>query len=461
MPRSRRALLRTSGTALAALAVAGCLGGDAPATDAPESTPTDTPTDSPTATATPTSTATDTATSTETVTESPTDTPTDTPAGTPPGAPTDYPDWLPAPSAVGRDHYAITSLAVRSLHDLQDEFADGAGEQFTGEFPIPGVDTWGSVLTLHQVARGATVTRTDLSRETVESGISDADVAFTEAGTYRGFTTFDADGQAYAAVGDALGGTAVVMSGVFGSPANPQRFVEATVGAHEGVTEHYTAASADFDRLVRAVGPAHLFRARTHEPGEGLDGSVAAAFAYYLDSEESEVRTPVVFPGGSVDESVVAEWAADADIFRDQSPATSVDGRVVTAEATLATGDIARFTGSFPGEGIDQTAPTAAFSFEYEETGDAEGTLSITHDGGDSIPVAELYVRGSGFAAVDGVDQTKPGQWRGTASGDENAVVAGDAVEVGVTSDYEISVVWESADEQAAATLASGQGPDA
>jgi hypothetical protein len=59
---------------------------------------------------------------------------------------------------------------------------------------------------------------------------------------------------------------------------------------------------------------------------------------------------------------------------------------------------------------------------------------------------------------------TGPGQWRGSASGEvdgESAVVAGDRVEVGVRSSYELYVVWESEDGDQSATLAADEGPDA
>ena len=57
--------------------------------------------------------------------------------------------------------------------------------------------------------------------------------------------------------------------------------------------------------------------------------------------------------------------------------------------------------------------------------------------------------------------QTGPGQWQRSANGDEDGVVAGDAVTVGVTSDYEIEVVRESSDGDSSETLAVDDGPDA
>ena len=61
----------------------------------------------------------------------------------------------------------------------------------------------------------------------------------------------------------------------------------------------------------------------------------------------------------------------------------------------------------------------------------------------------------------NGFIQTGAGQWQGSADGDEDGVVAGDAVTVGVASDYETSAVWVSSDGDSSATLAEHRGPDA
>src|SRR6056297_2068760 len=53
-----------------------------------------------------------------------------------------------------------------------------------------------------------------------------------------------------------------------------------------------------------------------------------------------------------------------------------------------------------------QSAPTTRIGMDYEQVdtgcGDVNyGLLKICHDGGDSIPYQELYVRGSGFNDSD------------------------------------------------------------
>ncbi|QLH84342.1 type IV pilin [Halosimplex pelagicum] len=138
------------------------------------------------------------------------------------------------------------------------------------------------------------------------------------------------------------------------------------------------------------------------------------------------------------------------------------------------------------GNQAQQGAPTATIGFDYEQIDENSGTnygaLAISHDGGDSVSNEELYVRGSGFngtdihgSSVGGTDletyvrnnggpqihHTSAGTWNGTASGDDSAVVSGDRANVYVSSDYEISVVYQSQEGDTSSTLNEQEGPDA
>jgi flagellin-like protein len=136
------------------------------------------------------------------------------------------------------------------------------------------------------------------------------------------------------------------------------------------------------------------------------------------------------------------------------------------------------------GNNATNTNPQASFSFEYEEVDPGPnnnwGVTRISHDGGDTINDAELYVRGSGFneTAITGtnlpkvsqdlqtytdatVHQTSAGLWKGTKSGDDSAVVSGDFNNVYVSSDYELDVVYQSQEGQSSSTLQEDSGPDA
>ncbi|WP_302082184.1 ABC transporter substrate-binding protein [Salinibaculum rarum] len=92
-------------------------------------------------------------------------------------------------------------------------------------------------------------------------------------------------------------------------------------------------------------------------------------------------------------------------------------------------------------------------SFEITHNSD-DGTLTITHEAGDTVVASNLFVYGDGLA--------RTGSWEelgGSASGQsggEPAVTAGDRVTVGAASEYSVQVLWESG--QDSATLASESG---
>jgi hypothetical protein len=448
MTSPRRSFLRRSAAALLAGATAGCLSDGTTTTDGPggAGTDTDATTDATaTATGTPRPTATDTATATDTPTATPTE------LGN-----ADYVEWLPAPAAFDLDGYEFTSVAPRDILARESDLGDGATESLRGDPGVPAVDSYADTAAFHQLQLGVLVFEADLDRETAAGDLRG--VGLSEAGTRHGFAVFTGDRGA-AALADA----AVVLSLGANDPDAARSVVEAVVDAKAGGGPQYVDESDDCERLTAAIGTAHLLGGRTHSAEEGLDGAVGAGLGIEVGASETRVRTPAVFPEGEADEAALAEWAADADVFYGQSAETAVDGRVATATAAVPTADVESFgSGSLPGsERTAPRTPQAILEFEYEATADGVGTLEITHAGGDSIPRSELYVRGSGFAAVDGVDQTAAGQWRGTAGGDDEAVVAGDHVTVGAASDYEVSVVWVSTDGDASATLDEGTGPDA
>ncbi|ELZ23481.1 hypothetical protein C475_14448 [Halosimplex carlsbadense 2-9-1] len=147
------------------------------------------------------------------------------------------------------------------------------------------------------------------------------------------------------------------------------------------------------------------------------------------------------------------------------------------------------------GNQAQQGAPTATIGFDYTQVDNnddlSHGVLEISHDGGDSVNYEELYVRGSGFndsdaltgdsgsnigtggtysdlggyiSSEDGstVHVLEAGQWPGTqASGDDSKVVSGDRANAYVSSDYDISLVWQAQEGDSSSTLNEQEGPDA
>lgn len=118
------------------------------------------------------------------------------------------------------------------------------------------------------------------------------------------------------------------------------------------------------------------------------------------------------------------------------------------------------------GDTASQSNPQASFSWDYESNStlagatDMDGNLTVTHDGGDSIEAQELYLRGD----WDSSDSDGNGNWSampGASASPSSEVTAGQSVDPGVGSGYDLSVVYETVEGDTSATLASDTGPDA
>jgi len=119
------------------------------------------------------------------------------------------------------------------------------------------------------------------------------------------------------------------------------------------------------------------------------------------------------------------------------------------------------------GDQAQQATPQASFSWDYDTSGSDE-TVSITHDGGDSIQSNELYVRGP---VTSGGSANLDATWANINSGIGSEVTAGNRVQVtGSNSDgggsdldgeYDLRVVYETQEGDTSATLAQDTGPEA
>ncbi|MFY4811710.1 type IV pilin [Haloarcula sp. AONF1] len=105
------------------------------------------------------------------------------------------------------------------------------------------------------------------------------------------------------------------------------------------------------------------------------------------------------------------------------------------------------------GDQAQQATPQASFSWDYDSS---VSNTTITHDGGDSIEAQELYVRGD----FDGeASAAKWGNWSSISGSSE--VTAGNSIEVGTGSAYDLRVIYETQEGDNSATLAQDTGPDA
>ena len=390
-------------------------------------------------------------------------TPTPTPVGERPETPaSNVTRWMPDPELLDQTDsrgYAFLSMAPKALGQFEGDLGGGAHSQFDQEYPISGVGKLGDLTMISRFARSVSVLVGEFDRTEVEDGLRG--YGFEAGESRNGFRLFSASDPRAAAVRDGVLVTVGSVSSTDSTDKLP--VVERVVDARTGQSTQYVDAIEDCSRLFDAVGSAHVLQGRTHGTGKTFEQGVGEGMGYHVGSEETRVHAAALFAESEGDRSAMSDWASDSEAFLGGEPTVRTDGRVVTARALVPTGDVTEFPGEFPGPEIESERvgpPTAKFSFEFRSSDDSTGVVRITHDGGDSIERESLAIRGTGFASVEGVDQTSPGTWQGSVSADEDTVVAGDAVTVGATSDYEISVVWQSAGDSSA-TLATHEGPDA
>jgi flagellin-like protein len=131
-------------------------------------------------------------------------------------------------------------------------------------------------------------------------------------------------------------------------------------------------------------------------------------------------------------------------LFTDDSAVSPVIGVILMVAITVI---LAAVIGSFVlnlGQGVQQTAPQASFSFDYEN-----GTnVTITHQSGDSVNGNQLNTTGANWTSPSG-------EWAGTVS-------AGTSIKKVANSDFTgqtIRVVWTSQNDETSATLSQSTAP--
>ncbi|AAV48193.1 unknown [Haloarcula marismortui ATCC 43049] len=116
------------------------------------------------------------------------------------------------------------------------------------------------------------------------------------------------------------------------------------------------------------------------------------------------------------------------------------------------------------GDQAQQTTPQASFSWDYESgasgSNNADGIVTITHDGGDTIALNSLYVRGT-FGSNS--DTSSNGKWdtHKSASTSGSEVKAGSNTEIRVDNNYDLRVIYEPPEGDTSATLSQDTGPEA
>ncbi|EMA20099.1 type IV pilin [Haloarcula argentinensis] len=124
------------------------------------------------------------------------------------------------------------------------------------------------------------------------------------------------------------------------------------------------------------------------------------------------------------------------------------------------------------GDQAQQATPQASFSWDYDASAgnSTEGIIQVTHDGGDTITGSELYVRGEGLTKAgysgsslssSNYDISRDGDTEWATATGTSEVTAGNSADIAATTDYDLSIVYETAEGDSSATLSSDSGPDA
>jgi flagellin-like protein len=145
-------------------------------------------------------------------------------------------------------------------------------------------------------------------------------------------------------------------------------------------------------------------------------------------------------------------------LFKDDDAVSPVIGVILMVAITVI---LAAVIASFVlglGDSTTDSAPQASFGWEYD--GDTN-IVTVSHESGASIEAEQLVFRGDNFGS--GGDVNSPGQdWtQAPGVGTGSNVNAGMTIDVGVDTDYDISLTYVQPDKEQSTTLASDTGPDA
>jgi flagellin-like protein len=165
-------------------------------------------------------------------------------------------------------------------------------------------------------------------------------------------------------------------------------------------------------------------------------------------------------------------------LFTDDDAVSPVIGVILMVAITVI---LAAVIGTFVlglGDQVQSTSPQASFNFDYtNNTGDNTDSLTVTHDGGDSIPSGQLNASISGVTDSQTNGGTAANFGTDAATGanggdlfDSGDVTAGtsdtlDGADFQTTQakfdEATVRVVWQSESGENSATLGEWSGPQA
>jgi hypothetical protein len=377
-----------------------------------------------------------------------------------------YAEWLPAPAAMGTDHYEFTAADPGAIFDHESAVQGSAFGGLTSVTERLDGIALSDLSGLYLIGGGVVLTG-EIDAEAFRSFLSAN--GYAEGETYHGYTLYTGG----------PGGTAAVSSDTairVGTLGDTSGKIEAIVDAKRGAADRYVDANPDCRTLLARLGAGAVAGGRTHDEAAFLDGVVADGFRWRLDGTSASLTSAFVFEGQSAVDTGALEDFVDENALFDplSSPSISATGRTGVVEGTADTGSVGRLGPRYDSSGSGDRPPQISVSWDYERRGDGVGVVTVSHDGGDSVQTNELVFRGTGFVDAAGIPETAAGEldvvesgghWPAANAsgeiGDDAAVVAGNRARLGVASDAEISLVWEAEDGDTSATLATYEGPDA
>jgi hypothetical protein len=429
---SRRRLLAATGAAAASFSLAGCSSdsGDG------DGTPTDTE-------------------------PSETDQPTTDGATTDEGADTDgsgesvgsdqLRQWVPVAEALETDvqasvlYEADMAAVTASTADFYEGTYDRIARTLLGPnlAEVVPADDRGRVV---QIATAATVLLgTTMSDDELGTALTDA--GLSESGSQGDATLYEGSLNGSSTT------TAVVDSTVVQSfGPNATDTVETVLDARAGEVARLVPNVDEIETLYERLGDAALTvvseRGEDTPSGDpSLDGATALGYGWAFGADNTELTLAITYDDEtSPDASAVASYFGDQGGFSDyRSVAGSVEGQLVLVTGSIATDEFDLLSAGTPGEsdGADSEPPQVQFDFLFED-----GTMTLTHDGGDALQASNLTLRvGDSQAGSQFADEYEE-------------VTAGDSITVdisGVDSGTQVALIWS--DGQQGAVLARAQVP--
>lgn len=373
--------------------------------------------------------------------------------GTPNGS---YTDWLAA-DIVG-DYWSVITLTparVAEIEGVEDlGFADdleGIAESDIGRviiFSEAGLSDNGETLVV-TVGRFDSQTILEAFRESQVEG------ELVEDGTYHEYDLYSDTGAANIAVFGLRNGIAAL--------ATSRETFELGIDARRGDASRLHETDERFRNLDSTLSVSD----RVSFNAQDSFGGAAIANGYDYAPEESTFELVVHHTSSEAASSLADDIETELTDLDLIDPTVSVSGDIVRVSAGEPTDRIdtdspgQSLVGAVMGElgvGIEDPSeiPQVSFSTDYDPEADV---LRITHTSGDMFTAGQLRIEGRGSPDAGAT-------WAELSTEDDvtatTQIGAGSTASLQSThADYDLALVWTSADGEAIRTLATFQGPEA